>query len=177
MNNYSEQAGENVSSEKRKSCVYEWISWLTLLLLAQWFFGNLYEAVALVPNLMSIIEMKSGAGEALFKTKMASPVTYYVPSGTLALALVAVLTISGWLQRRPGTPYMISAAAFLIAGGGITFCVVQSISLPLFFKPQMDLRQASKLINKWRMLNYVRLLFAGASLIAVILWIRTIVRS
>ena len=155
--------------------MYEWMSWLTLLLLAQWFFGNLYEAVALVPNLMSIIEMKSRTGEALFKTKAASPVAYYLPAGALALALVVVLTVTGCLQHRSGMPYIISACVFLFTGGAITFYIVRSISLPLFFKPQMDLARTSKLIEKWRMLNYVRLSFAGASMITVILWIRTII--
>jgi hypothetical protein len=132
--------------------------------------------VALVPNLMSIIEMKSGAGEVLFKTKTESPIAYYVPSATLTLALVAVLMITAWLQRRPGAPYIISAGVLLLTGAGITFYIVRNISLPLFFKPQMDLGRTSKLLDRWKMLNYVRLSFAGASLIAVILWIRTIVR-
>jgi hypothetical protein len=38
--------------------MYECISWVVLLLLAQWFFGNVYEAVAIVPNALSLIDVE-----------------------------------------------------------------------------------------------------------------------
>jgi hypothetical protein len=52
--------------------IYECLSWVALLALAQWFCGNLYEAVEFLPNFISFIEQKSGAGEALFDRKSAS---------------------------------------------------------------------------------------------------------
>ena len=155
----------------------ETLSWLTLLLLAQWFFGNLYEGVVLVPNLRSLIETKSRAGGALFETKRSSPVAYYVPVSLMMVPLIITLTIRAWLDHRPGLPYITFACLPLALGLALTVYIVRAISLPLFFHAQLDLTQTEKLLKRWKALNCVRLLLAGSSLLAVILWTRTIVRT
>jgi len=160
-----------------ESAMYECLGWLTLLLLAQWFFGNLYEAVALMPSLMSIIELKSGIGEPLFKKKSASPVAYYVLAGPLTLAFVFALTTVGLLQQKPDTVYLLALCILLLVAAGLTFYIVRNINLDLFFKTQTDLIRARKLLDKWIFLNYVRLSIAGTSLIISILWLRIAVIS
>lgn len=159
------------------STTYECLSWATLLLLAQWFFGNLYEAVTFVPNVMSFIESKSRTGEALFRNKRTSPVAYYVPASSMALVLGLILAITGWLRHNPGTPYILASCGLLIAGVGLTLYVVRYINLDLFFRPQADLVRARKMLRSWAALNYVRLTIAAASVITTILWTRTIVLS
>jgi hypothetical protein len=150
----------------------ELLSWLSLLLLAQWFFGNLYEAVALAPNLLPIIVMKGRGAEPLFKKKNASPVAYYVPVNALAFPLLAVLTVRGILERVRGVSYLTYACALLLIGIGLTIFLVRSISLPLFFQPQSDMARAKQLLTRWKRFNYVRLFLAGGSLMMVLLWTR-----
>jgi hypothetical protein len=153
------------------------LSWLTLLLLAQWFFGNLYEAIAFAPNAMSFIELKGRAGEALFNRKIATPVAYYVPSILLALVLAPILSISSVIQRNLATPYIPATTGLLIAGVGLTVYAVRYINLDLFFRPQTDLIRAGRLLHTWTILNNVRLLIAAASLVTTVLWIRAIIQS
>jgi hypothetical protein len=157
--------------------MYEFLSWLTLMLLAQWFFGNLYEAVVFVPNLMPFFELTSQSGEALFKSKKRSPIVYYVPGGLLAVVLAPTLAAISLGEGRPGTAYIFASCGLLFVGLGITFYVVRGINLDLFFKPQSDLNRTRKLLHAWTVLNYVRLTVAAASLIAAILWIRLSIRS
>ena len=155
--------------------MHEWMSWLALLLLAQWFFGNLYEAVAIVPNLMSLIDLKSRAGEALFETKTRSPIAYYVPASALALPLLTILTVTALLRHTAGVPYIVSACGFVIAGGALTVYIVRSVNLELFFEPPSDLVRAGTLLAKWKMLNYLRLTLSLASIVMMMLWTRTVI--
>ena len=155
--------------------MYEWMSWFTLLLLAQWFFGNLYEAIALVPNLMPLIALKSRAGEALFKTKARSPIVYYVPASALALLLLAVLTATAWLRHAAGVPYIVSACGLVLLGGVLTVYIVRSINLELFFEPPADLVRADRLLVKWQLLNYLRLTLSLAAIVMMILWTGTVI--
>lgn len=159
------------------SAVYECLSWATLLLLAQWFFGNLYEAVVFAPNVMSFIELKSRAGQALFDRKSTSPVSYFIPAVLLVLVLAPALSIAGLLQHHPATPYILATSGLFFAGLGLTYYAVRYINLDLFFKPQTDLIRARKLLHTWAILNHVRLLIAGVSLVTTILWIRAIIQS
>jgi hypothetical protein len=167
--------GGDVTQKLEEVVMYEWMSWLALLLLAQWFFGNLYEAIALVPNLMPLIALKSRAGEALFKTKARSPIAYYVPASALALLLLAVLTIMALLRHGAGAPYILSACGFVFAGGALTVYIVRSVNLELFFEPPADLVRAGRLLSKWRMLNYIRLTLSLAAIVMMILWTRTVI--
>ncbi len=90
---------------RRVLTMYECLSWLTLMLLAQWFFGNLYEAIVFVPNLMPFFESTSQSGEALFKSKKRSPVVYYVPGGLLTMVLAPTLAAISLGEGRAGTAY------------------------------------------------------------------------
>jgi hypothetical protein len=150
---------------------------MILLLLAQWFFGNLYEAIAFAPNAMSFIELKSRAREALFNSKIASPVAYYVPSILLALVLAPILSISAVIQGNPAAPYILATSGLLLAGVGLTAYAVRYINLDLFFRPQSDLIRARRLLHTWTILNNVRLLIAAAALVTTVPWIRAIIRS
>jgi Domain of unknown function (DUF1772) len=155
--------------------MYEWMSWLALLLLAQWFFGNLYEAIALMPNLMPIIALKSRAREALFKTKVGSPIAYYVPASAPVLLLLAVLTVTALDRHTAGVPYIVSACGLVFAGGALTVYIVRSVNLELFFEPPTDLVRAGRLLAKWQRLNHVRLTLSLAAIVMMILWTRTVI--
>jgi hypothetical protein len=152
-------------------------AWLTLLLLTEWVLGNLYEAVTFIPNAISLIELKSRAGEAVFKTKARSPIVYYVPASSLALVLMSVSAVDGVFRRKPETPYVLAALSLSFVAGGLTLYVVRHINLDLFFKPQTDFARARRLLDTWATLNYLRLTIGSASLFFVILWIRTIIKS
>jgi hypothetical protein len=167
--------GSDATQRLEEIVMHEWMSWLVLLLLANWFFGNLYEAIALVPNLMPLIALKSRASEALFETKARSPIAYYVPASALALPLLAVLTITALLRHAAGASYLLSACGLVLAGGALTVYIVRSINLELFFEPPADLVRAGRLLANWQMLNYLRLTLSLASIVMMILWTRTVI--
>lgn len=156
--------------------MYECLAWIILLLLTQWLFGNLYEALAIVPNALSLIRLRSQEGKALFQTKRASPVAYYIPSSSFGLVLILILTIDGLFHRKPGTLYLLIACGLVLAGAGLAFYMVRYITIDLFLKPQMDFARAQKLLRTWTNLNYIRLTIAAVSVLFVILWIRTVIK-
>jgi hypothetical protein len=151
----------------------ELLNWLSLLLLAQWFFGNLYEAVAFVPNLVSLFELTNATGEALFRSKRRSPVAYYLPSVALVAPITITLAVISIRDHAPGADFLVATCVLLFVGVGITFYTVLKVNLDLFFKPQVDLTRTRKLLLTWTVLNFVRLPAAAASLVTTILWIRT----
>jgi hypothetical protein len=150
----------------------EFLGWLTLLLLAQWLFGNIYEAIAFVPNLISLFKLTNASGEALFKTKRKSPVAYYVPAVALVAPIETTLAIVSVRNHVPGAGFIVASCILLFVGVGITFYVVRNINLDLFFKPQTDLNRTRKLLHTWSVLNYIRIPVAAAALVTMILWIR-----
>ena len=156
--------------------MHEWLAWLTLLLLAQWFFGNLYEAVVLDSNLLSLIELKGLAGEPLFQSKARSPVLYYLPPGLLGVCLTLMFAIASCVRHAEGAGYIVSTCVLLLAGLALTAYLVVRINLDLFFRPQADRARARRMFAVWTRLNYCRLALAGASLVTAILWMRTVLR-
>lgn len=150
----------------------EFLGWVILSLLAQWFFGNLYEAVALVPNLVSLFKLTNRSGEALFKSKMRSPVAYYVPAVALVVPIEIKLAVVSVRDHAPGAGFIVASCILHFVGIGITFYMVRNINLYLFFKPQVDLLRTRKLLHTWSVLNFIRIPVAAAALISAILWIR-----
>jgi hypothetical protein len=129
---------------------------------AQWFFGNLYEAVAKIPDrLAHRRDLAVPPGEAVTIGSMlrpGSPVRFYLPVGPVTVgAAVAALGV-GWngpaAQRRWST---VSTAGTL-AAGLITAHIVGTINVRLFFAaepPSLDERAA--LLRRWHALNTIRM--------------------
>lgn len=141
-----------------------WLSGLALLGLAQWFFGNLYEAVVLAPNLLSGTYAQLQAWQGYFTST--NPVYYYVPLTQLA-------AMAGWVawwrapvgtgrRRWLGRAALLSLLATLLTG-----YIVTQLNLALFFGPLASIRaQLPALALRWNVLNLVRVLLLGGALYA-----------
>lgn len=128
---------------------------------AYWFFGNLYEAVVDVPQLLADAHGQRpprllGPG---------SPVRYYAPVAPLTLAATAATLIDRW--RGGGSKSMIAAAAVAtVSAVAMTGYLVRTVSLPLLRgNTPMSATERRRLIRTWHRTNAVRMVaLVGASL-------------
>lgn len=133
---------------------------LTQLGLAQWFFGNLYEAVVKVPDLQSASDRATtplGAG---------SPVRYYIVSMATAFPALLAVAATTWGDRR-SRPWVGAAASCSLIGVGLTAYLVRAVNLRLFFGGQaVPEPDREHLLRRWYQLNLVRLVAIAGALLA-----------
>jgi hypothetical protein len=129
--------------------------------LAQAFFGNVYEAVARIPDrLAHRRDLAVAAGEPVSLPVMlrpGSPVRYHLPVGPVILGATVTALVSG----RDGGPerrrWSAASAAGTLVAAASTGYVVRSINVPLFFAadaPPAAEREA--LLRRWYALNALR---------------------
>lgn len=126
-----------------------------------WFFGNLYEAVVDVPQLLADAHDQRpprvlGPG---------SPVRYYAPVAPLTLAATAATLIDRW--REGGSKSMIAATAVsTVSAVAMTGYLVRTVNLPLLHGDvPVSASERRRLIRTWHRTNAVRLVaLVGASL-------------
>lgn len=127
---------------------------------AQWFFGNLYEAVVRVPDLLAD---RPGPMPVLGR---GSPVRYFAVSlpGTLPAVLAAAVASR---RDRAVRPWLLTAAACSLAGLGLTGYLVRTVNRSLFFgAEELTPEQRADLLRTWHRLNSVRLVTAAGALLA-----------
>jgi anthrone oxygenase-like protein len=129
--------------------------------LAQAFFGNVYEAVARIPDrLARERDLAVPAGEAVTLPAMlrsGSPVRFHLPVGPVVLGATASALVAGRgappARRRWS---MVSAAGTLVAVSSTAY-VVRAINVPLFFAPDAPAPgEREALLRRWHALNTVR---------------------
>ena len=124
---------------------------------AQWFFGNLYEAVVRVPDLLAeqpVTTSPFGHG---------SPVRYYAAAvpGTFPAVLAAAV------GSRRDRASLLAAAACSVAGAGITGYLVRTVNRRLFFGAEtLTPEERDDLLRTWYRLNSVRLAAIAAAWLA-----------
>ncbi|MFD2574370.1 hypothetical protein ACFSUS_27290 [Spirosoma soli] len=98
-----------------------------------WFFGNLYEAVVLSPNLILADDRVAmlAASRQLFS--VSAPYYYYLPWSPLAIGLTVYL----WFRLRqtefvPARPWITYAAVFAISAGLVTGYIIATFNLTLW---------------------------------------------
>ncbi len=130
--------------------------------LAQTFFGNLYEAVARIPDRLAherVLAVPAGGTVSLpVMLRSGSPVRYHLPTGQLVLGATVTALVSG----RHGAPERrrraaVSAAGTLVAAASTAY-VVRSINVPLFFTADAPPPvQREVLLRRWYALNALRM--------------------
>ena len=113
---------------------------------AHWFFGNLYEAVVLIPQFAASPQQRLpiSAGGILVP---GSPALYYAPLVPLTVpAALAALSVS---------------AALLGA------YIITQLNFPLFYEPGTGMAQLEDMLRRWALLNYVRVCLGGAALVVL----------
>lgn len=133
----------------------------SLIFLAHWFFGNLYEEIVLAPNQLtnSYGALKSWQGYFTITNQ----IYYYVPFTQLAVLAVCYLYFRSTDQHVKSL--LRKASIFGILAVAITVVIVTQLNVKLFFG---DLNQYKKEIFTlsviWLMGNAIRLYLVGGSL-------------
>ncbi|GAA4934966.1 hypothetical protein GCM10023224_14530 [Streptomonospora halophila] len=139
---------------------------------AQWLFGNLYEAVVKVPDLLAerAGEPAEGAGcgggGALTPLGPGSPVRYYAAAMPATTPAVLVAAAMGW-DKPESRPWLAAAAVCSLSGSAASVYLVRAINLRLFFGDRaLSTAERERLLRTWYRVNAFRMAAAGAALAA-----------
>ncbi|GIH93214.1 hypothetical protein ACFFMN_00140 [Planobispora siamensis] len=135
-----------------------------LVLIAWWGFGNLYEAIVVVPWLWRL-----PPGSLPGEFQPGSPVFYFVPTGVALLALAWTLVIRVYRDPyRPGRAVLGASALITIAAAG-TGILVSAVN-PTFRDPAASVSDVHTAIVMWEAGNAVRLALAAAAAVSLLRW-------
>jgi hypothetical protein len=116
---------------------------------AAWFFGNAYEAVVAVPQLIASANRQAGI------LATGSPVRYFAPIAPAAVGGTAAVLVQSW--RSGGDRRLIMAStATLGATLGLSAYLIASINVRLL-RGEIGKDAQSRLISRWHLGNAVRL--------------------
>jgi hypothetical protein len=129
---------------------------------AYWFFGNLYEAVVKIPDLLA--SEHPDQRRSVFSP--GSPARYYAPAAPVTFAATLGALAAGW--HMPGRRrWIAAAAAATISGGALGVYLVRVINLRLFFSgQQLTATERETLLRAWYRLNALRLIAVGGAWLA-----------
>ena len=143
----------------------------TLLTLAQlgrahWLFGNLYEAVARVPDRMSEPPDATGADPRLESAfAEGSPARYFVPGLPITFGATIAALATGWKQPS-GRGWLLASAASTLAGGAATVHLVRNVNPKLFVAgPPLSPDERKALLKTWYRLNACRIAAAAVGML------------
>ena len=156
------------SATRRARCTATLLE-LAQLAHAQWFFGNVYEAVVRLPERLAY-SVDGGIDQRPASVLgPGSPVRYYVPAAPVGVAstLGALITSRGDARARR---WLAISTGCWVSGAAVTAYLVRRVNIKLFFAvdpaappPPVD-REA--LLHIWYRLNVLRIAAAGGALLA-----------
>jgi Domain of unknown function (DUF1772) len=117
-----------------------------------WLFGNLYEAVVDMPQLLVDAQPQRRPG----LVSPGSPLRYYAPVAPLTLVATTAALVDSW--RSDGDRRMIAAAAVsTVAAVGLTGYLVRTINVPLLAGAvSTDSADRHRMVRRWHRANGVR---------------------
>jgi Domain of unknown function (DUF1772) len=137
---------------------------LALLGVAQWFFGNLYEAVVTAPNWRVGFEYEAITGRSQNADR---PIRYYVPTTWIAIVLLWAAAILGWRAIPDAKAWLAAASASSVAAVALSVYIITQLNLRLFVNgPVREIDSVRPLMERWQTLNWVRVFIVGAVLVA-----------
>ena len=116
---------------------------------AAWFFGNAYEGVVAVPQLIA------SANRPAAILASGSPVRYFAPVAPVAVGGTATVLVQSWRTGgdRRG---IVAAAATLGAAVGVSAYLIGSINVPML-RARVAKDEQPRLIARWHRGNTMRL--------------------
>lgn len=130
---------------------------------AAWFFGNLYEGLVGMPQLLA----ETGAVRGRGLLAVGSPVRYFAPIAPLVVAANALSLIGRWRRSNEDT----DRARIAVAGAttavsvAISAYLIRVINIPLLTDADaLTPAQRRQLISTWHALNTVRLVCLAIAL-------------
>jgi hypothetical protein len=136
---------------------------------AQWFFGNLYEAVVHIPERIAAesgSDLRSERPGLATLLRPGSPVRYFLPAAPVTLAASIAAVIAGWDEPRD-RKWLGAGAASTVSGVVLTAYVVRQVNRKLFFAAQpLAPAEQQELLRRWHRLNKLRLAASGVAWLA-----------
>jgi hypothetical protein len=132
------------------------VPWAAVARLGQihWFFGNLYEGIVDMPQLLANAQPNRAPG----LLSAGSPVRYYIPAAPLTLAATAATLINSWRSGGDRRAIIIAATSTASATA-LTAHLIRTVNLRLLqSKEPMSTAEYSRLVKTWHRGNLVRLL-------------------
>ncbi|AMW18479.1 hypothetical protein Chelonae_p0728 [[Mycobacterium] chelonae subsp. bovistauri] len=128
--------------------------YFTVFGIAMWFFGNLYEAVVIGPNIAGDTKEQLRAFQQF--TVVTNPVYYYIP-----LTQIAAVTLIVWFVRTPWRApekrSLFIASAAEIAAVALSIYIIVKLNMTLFFGSLGETPdELHRLALQWNLLNLVR---------------------
>jgi hypothetical protein len=143
---------------------------LAQLAYAQWFFGNVYEAVVKIPDRLSA-ELPDSApgthGRSRSILGPGSPVRYYLPAPPVAVVSTVGAVVNGVGNPRSRRWLTVSAGCG-VAGAALTGYVVRNVNLKLFFGAEPPPpAERDELLRTWYRLNVLRAAAVASAMFAI----------
>jgi hypothetical protein len=130
--------------------------WVTIARVGQiaWFFGNLYEAVVDMPQLLADAQPNRKPG----LLRAGSPLRYYLPMAPVTFVATSAALIGSW--RSGGDRRVVATAAASTASAvAITFHLVSTVNLRLLRSTEpLSANECRTLTTTWHRENLIRLL-------------------
>jgi hypothetical protein len=134
--------------------------------IAMWFFGNLYEAIVIGPNMLQNSVHQLQAWRNFFV--VTNPVFFYVPVPQLATVAVIILFIKTPADKTEIKRYLKTATIFQVVSIILSVYIITQLNMKLFFG---DLSQYQDQLNglalQWNILNLIRVCMAAVVLVFV----------
>ncbi|MBA0048014.1 DUF1772 domain-containing protein [Mycobacterium sp. NPDC050853] len=139
------------------------LMYFTVFGIAMWFFGNLYEAIVIGPNIAGDTKEQLKAFQQF--TEVTNPVYYYIP-----LTQIAAITLIVWFVRTPRrAPEKLSlflACLAEIAAVVLSVYVIVKLNTTLFFGALGETpSELHQLALQWNILNLVRVVLTAIALL------------
>lgn len=148
---------------------YRWHTGAVLLLIGWWGFGNLYEAMVVMPWLMRL-----PPGSVIGEFAPGSPVFYFLPAGITLLVLAWALVVRIARERAdrtfPGAMRAVLTAAVLVTLAAAATGVLVTVVNPVFPDPTATHADVRTAVLLWESGNAVRLVLATAAATSLIRW-------
>lgn len=135
-----------------------------LVLVAWWGFGNLYEAIVVLPWLW---RLPPGSLPAEFE--LGSPVFYFVPAGVALLTLTWTLVFRVYRALIGGRRAVLLAAVLITVAAAGTGLLVSTVN-PTFRDPLASAASVHTSVLMWEAGNVARLALAAAAAITLYRW-------
>ncbi|OLT56313.1 hypothetical protein, partial [Mycobacteroides abscessus] len=127
------------------------LMYFTVFGIAMWFFGNLYEAVVIGPNIAGDTKEQLRAFQQF--TVVTNPVYYYIP-----LTQIAAVTLIVWFVRTPWRApekrSLFIASLAEIAAVALSIYIIVKLNMTLFFGSLGETPdELHRLALQWNLLN------------------------
>jgi hypothetical protein len=163
-----------VASERRLRIVTTLLA-LALLGIAQWFFGNLYEAVVTAPNWRVGFEYEAMTGRSQHADRA---IWYYAPSTWVSIILLWAAASLGSRPVPGARAWLAMASVFSLAAVVLSIYIITRLNSRLFLNgPAQEIDSVRPLVERWQLLNGVRVFIVGLALIATAGALRLVYRE